>query len=279
MDLVLLKKEEQKNKWIGYGVTTTIHVLLLILLWFSALHTPDPPLKYGGMELSMALGEPDMGGPNDVPAETPAPVEPIPENQPDQQEQVVTQDAEDIPVTAKNTETPKKTDVKKPVDKPIEKPVDKPRVADQRSLFKKNTNTTAEGGRGSGEIAGNEGREDGDPNGSPDGNGHGDGLGGSGGGTGNGEGMGGFYLAGRTLAAKPTVTDNSKETGRVVVAITVDRTGKVIKAVPGAKGTTNLSPVLLEKAKQGALQAKFSPKPDGQPEQFGTITFEFKFKQ
>jgi periplasmic protein TonB len=86
-------------------------------------------------------------------------------------------------------------------------------------------------------------------------------------------------LRGRSLSRRPDITDNSRETGKVVVAIVVDRTGKVIKATPGQKGTTTLSPVLLEKAKQGALDARFSPKPDGPEEQYGTMTFVFRFKQ
>lgn len=277
-----LKKEGQKNRWVGYGVTCSIHGALFILLWYAVLHTPDPPLSYGGMELSMSLGEPEMGGPNDIPTETPEAVPPTPENEPVQEEQMVTQDAEDVEVTAPKVEEQKKTEVKKPVDKPIETPVEKPREADQRSLFKKKTTTTAEGGRGSGDIAGNEGRPDGDPDGSPDGNGHGNGLGGSGGGTGTGHGDGngiGYSLAGRYLSEKPEITDNSKETGKVVVSIVVDRKGNVIKATPGIKGTTNLTPVLLEKAKQGALQTRFSPNPDGPEEQYGTMTFIFRFKQ
>ncbi|MFN5885926.1 MAG: energy transducer TonB, partial [Bacteroidota bacterium] len=58
----------------------------------------------------------------------------------------------------------------------------------------------------------------------------------------------------------------------------VDRNGRVIKATPGQKGTTTLSPVLLEKAKQGALETRFSTRSDGPEEQYGTITFIFRFK-
>jgi outer membrane biosynthesis protein TonB len=290
MDLALQKKEEQKSKLVGYSVTTTIHVLLFILLWYSILHTPDPPLGEGGggMELSMALGEPDMGGPSEIPVESPAPVTPIPENQPDPQEQI-SQEVEDVAVTAKKAEEQKKTEVKKPVEKkPVETPVEKPRVADERALFKKKTTNAADGGRGSGSTAGNEGRADGEPDGSPDGNGHGNGDGGSGGGSGGGNGTGigsgngdgmSYSLAGRSLSNRPEVIDNSKETGKVVVGIKVDRNGKVIEVQPGIKGTTNLTPVLLEKARQGALQARFSPKPDGPEEQYGTMTFIFRFKQ
>lgn len=276
MDQVVLKKQEQQRKWIGYGTTAVVHALLVLLLWWAMLHPPDPPMEYGGMELSMALGQPDMGGPSEVPVAEPTPVEPIPEPVTEEQ-QTVTQDVEEVPVTAKKIETPKKTEVKKPVEKPIQ-PVEKPRVADQRAMFKKSTTAAAQGGSGDGDIPGNEGRPDGVEGGSPDGNGIGNGLGGTGGGTGMGDGLGSFDLKGRKLARRPDITDNSRETGTVVVGITVDRNGNVIKAEPGIRGTTNLTKVLLEKAKQGALDARFSPRSDGPDEQYGTMTFVFKYK-
>lgn len=278
-------KEERKNHIIGYGITFIVHALLFLWLWFSILHTPDPPLGYGGMELSMALGEADMGGPSEVPVEKPAVVQPAQEV-PVQEQPVLTQEDEDVQATAKPPVERPKAEVKKPVEKPKPQetpPVEKPRVADQRSLFKKNSAAASEGGRGDGEVPGNQGNPNGVPDGSPDGNGIGNGLGGSGGGTGRGDGtgdgVGGFELKGRSLARRPDVTENSRETGKVVVGITVDRTGKVIKAQPGLKGTTTLNPSLIEKARQGAMDARFSPKPDGPEEQYGTMTFVFRFKQ
>ncbi len=282
MNTVFQDKQEQQTKLIGYIATGSFHVLLLVLLWFSMLKEHDPPLDAGGMELSMALGELDMGGPSDVPVAEPTPVEAVPAPAPEEQ-QTVTQDVEEVQVAAKKIiETPKKTEVKKPVEKPVEQPVEKPRTADQRAMFKKNTSATAQGGSGDGSIPGNEGRPDGVEGGSPDGNGIGNGLGGTGNGTGTGNGDGngvGYSLDGRILARRPDVTDNSRETGTVVVSITVDRSGKVTKAEPGYKGTTNLTPALLEKARRGAMEARFSPKPDGPEEQFGTMTFIFRFKQ
>ncbi len=280
MNTVFQDKQEQQTKLIGYIATGSFHVLLLVLLWFSMLKEHDPPLDAGGMELSMALGEMDMGGPSDIPVAEPEPVEAVPEPVVEEQ-QTLSQDVEEVQVAAKKTvETPKKVDVKKPVEKPIEKPIEKPRTADQRAMFKKSTSATAQGGSGDGSIPGNEGNPDGVEGGSKDGNGIGNGLGGTGNGTGTGNGDGvGFDLKGRSLARKPDVTDNSRETGKVIVNITVDRTGKVTKAEVGAKGTTTLAPALLEKAKRGALDTRFSPKPDGPEEQFGTMTFIFRFKQ
>ena len=77
----------------------------------------------------------------------------------------------------------------------------------------------------------------------------------------------------------PSIEDNSKSIGKVVVRIVVDRDGNVVKAVPGQPGSTTIENALLEKAKQGALQTKFSPKSDGPEEQYGYITFVFRFRQ
>lgn len=293
MNAVQLKKDEQKSKWIGLSVTMVMHTLLLLFLLWSVLHTPDPPLG-GGQELSLSLGEPDMGGPSDVPVADPTAVEPVPEQVPDDQ-QTLTQDDEEVDVVAKKIEEKKPVvpvvtkPVTTPITKPKEAPVEKPRVVDSKSLFQKKTTASGDGGHGAGKVPGNEGSPDGVEGGSPDGNGIGNGGGGTtsgngpgngtGSGPGDGDGFGGFDLKGRTIARKPIVTDNSRETGKVVVGITVDRNGRVIKVQPGLQGTTNLHPALLEKAKQGAMDARFSPKPDGPEEQYGTMTFVFRYKQ
>jgi hypothetical protein len=63
-----------------------------------------------------------------------------------------------------------------------------------------------------------------------------------------------------------------------VVRIVVNRNGEVIKAVPGQVGSTTTEPSLLQKSKEGAMRTKFSGRDDGPDEQYGTMTFVFKFK-
>lgn len=235
--------------------------------------------------MAISLGEPDMGGPSPTPVEEPSQTVPVEEQITEEENPVATQETEEAPVV----ETPKKenkkpvNEVKKPIKKVEEKPVEQPRRADERALFRKNNNRSSESGSGDGEIPGNEGSPDGSPEGSPDGTGgnggNGSGYGtGNGIGNGNGDGIGSFDLKGRSVAKRPNVEENSRETGKVVVGVVVDRNGRVIKATPGQKGTTTLSPVLLEKAKQGALDTRFSAKTEGPEEQYGTITFIFRFK-
>jgi hypothetical protein len=295
MNAATLYKDNRKNSIISYSVTVVVHAGILLLLWFFVIMPPNPPLSDpGGSGMLISLGEENMGGPDLIPVEEiiSEPEPPQPEQQTNDA-QTITQDNQDAPEIEKTEATKetvvKKIDAKKEVkktEKKIEKPVDVPRKVDQQSLFKKKNNAGQSSGSGDGTIPGNEGKADGDPNGSPDGNGKaGNGGNGEGYGTGDGigngssDGVGTYELRGRSLSRRPDITENSRETGKVVVSIVVDRNGKVIKATPGQKGTTTLSPVLLEKSKQGALEARFSPKPDGPEEQYGTITFVFRFKQ
>jgi outer membrane biosynthesis protein TonB len=272
-----LNNQEQRNKIVGYVATAIIHALLLLLLWWLVLSPPNPPLDYEGINLTMALGEENMGGPSDVPVTDPSVPEPTPPVE-ETEQPVATQDVEEAPAVVAPKEV-KKTEIKKPVEKPIEKPVEQPRKPDEKSLFKKRTNSTDASGHGDGSAPGNQGAPDGDPNGDPNGNGGP----GSGTGTTNGTGPGSgdgitVDLKGRSLARRPNIEDNSKETGKVVVSIVVDRTGKVTKAMPNQRGTTTLSPTLLAKAKQAALDTRFSPNPNAPDEQFGTITIVFKLR-
>lgn len=280
-----IQSRERKNKTAAIVGTAIFHALCLLMLWYMMLYPPNPPLDAGGSGMAISLGEPDMGGPSPTPVEEPSQTIPVEEQISEEENPVATQETEEAPVV----ETPKKenkkpvNEVKKPVKKVEEKPVEKPRRPDERALFRKNNNRSSEGGSGDGEIPGNEGSPDGSPAGSPDGTGGNGGNGsgyGSGNsiGNGNGDGIGSFDLKGRSVARRPNVEENSRETGKVVVGVVVDRNGRVVKATPGQKGTTTLSPVLLEKAKQGALDTRFSAKADGPEEQYGTITFIFRFK-
>ena len=72
------------------------------------------------------------------------------------------------------------------------------------------------------------------------------------------------------------LTSDCFEEGKVVVQVHVDRSGKVIKAVPGVRGTTNNANCLLEKAKKAALKTKFNDSNTAPVIQIGEIVYEFK---
>jgi colicin import membrane protein len=87
-----------------------------------------------------------------------------------------------------------------------------------------------------------------------------------------------YALEGRGFQYLPEPKYDYQGEGRVVVEVSVDRTGKVTQAVPGTKGSTTLDEYLLGVAKDAALKARFDPKPDAREIQKGTITYNFILK-
>ena len=66
--------------------------------------------------------------------------------------------------------------------------------------------------------------------------------------------------------------------GVVVVEIWVDRQGAVIKAFPGADGTTVTDKEMWTAARQAAIKTKFNVSPESPEQMKGTITYIFKLK-
>jgi len=96
---------------------------------------------------------------------------------------------------------------------------------------------------------------------------------------GDGSGLGNqgisYDLAGRGFQSLPAPKYDYQGEGRVVVEVSVDRSGKVTQAIPGTKGSTTLDEYLLRVAKEAALKARFDPKTDAPVIQKGTITYNF----
>ena len=126
-----------------------------------------------------------------------------------------------------------------------------------------NSNGTATGGEGNDNQAGDKGKPNGDPNASGY---YGNGGGGSG---------GNYRLGNRKALAKPKPTYDCNEEGRVVVSISVNKSGRVISARAGIKGTTNSAPCLLKRAKQAALKTKFNSDSKAPSKQVGSIIYNF----
>jgi TonB family protein len=87
-----------------------------------------------------------------------------------------------------------------------------------------------------------------------------------------------YDLEGRNFQALPDPKYEYQGEGRVVVEINVDRSGNVIQAIPGVKGSTTLDDYLLATAKEAALKAKFKADQNAPAVQKGTITYNFKLK-
>jgi hypothetical protein len=84
-----------------------------------------------------------------------------------------------------------------------------------------------------------------------------------------------YVMPGRKLVKQPKIDNLTMEKGIVVVAITINKYGDVVKAEPGAEGTTTTSQYLLTKAKQAAESAKFDGGTTMPLEQRGAITLTF----
>ena len=276
----------------SFGLALLVHGILLIILLFTFLHTQIPPFGGGGGSLSnlglIEIANGDMPLVSENQTIEPVPVQPSPQPKVEE-EKIVTQDNEEAPPIVEKKEI-KKEPKKKPVvnvtapvkPKTKEPPVKPVQKVDPISLYKgKSNGVTSQGNSQTGK--GDQGNPNGDPNALYTGkNGSGTGSGsetGSGGGDGDGKGPGkgsgiSFSLGGRTSVSLSKPFDNSQETGRVVVDITVDKYGNVVTANPGARGSTTTSSHLYKKAQEAALKAKFIPNPEVE-EQRGTITFVF----
>jgi hypothetical protein len=132
----------------------------------------------------------------------------------------------------------------------------------------KNSDGNTDGGEGPDSQGGNKGQLDGDPY-APS----------YFGGSGPGKGGIGFGLGGRGRPSKKIYKQECNEYGLVVVRIEVNRQGKVIKAEPGIRGTTNTHPCLLEPAKKIALSHKWPADADAPTTQVGFVSINFDVGQ
>lgn len=258
-------------------ITVILHVIILLLLFYFGMKYLDPPLESG---IAVNFGTMDVGAGNDQPAE---PIktspkesipEPIPETKTEINEEVVTQNVEDAPVIKKEEkkeviketpkEEPKKVEPKKPDPKP-----DKATTDALSSLINgPKNNGSANGSEGNDNMPGDKG----DPNGDPNANSYY--------GTGMGlDGDGNYLLGGRKALNKERFVQDCNEAGRVVVSIEVDRTGKVISATAGVRGTTNNSRCLLDPAKRAALATRFNADEKAPDKQIGKIIYNFKLSE
>lgn len=93
-----------------------------------------------------------------------------------------------------------------------------------------------------------------------------------------GDGKPSYSLGGRQALVLPKPELDYQMAEVVVVDVTVDRSGKVINAVPGARGSSTFAEAYLKAAQEAAMKAKFDSKPDAQLIQKGTITYYFKLQ-
>lgn len=290
--------KERKNKAGGILGTILFHIGLLLLLLSLALKTPLPLPGEEGVLVN--LGYDDNGlGVDQQEEQASADIKPSPAtaNAEPAKEEYLTQDVEEAP-SIKEKKVEKKVEKKKEPEKVIKKPEPEPEPVkeivppepkpepkpqpDPKAMYKGNGNTGAKGGQ---EGQTGQPGDQGQPNGTPGatlykgggGEGQGGGIGkGTGTGPGDGSGSGISYsLGGRGSLTLHKPSYDSKEQGKVVVTIKVDKNGNVTSAVAGAKGTNVSDQTLWQLAKDAALKSKFASDPNAPETQIGTITYNF----
>ena len=304
---------DTRHKKKSLTLTTLLLSILLLVLFYIGLSYMDPPIENG---ISVNFGTTDFGSgrvqPKErvrsEPLETP-PVEPtkqevseavekVPEKVQEEQvkeapsEKVLTQDDEESITIKQAQDAKRKADAaaaeqkrkadaaeqkaKAEAERIAQQKRDAEEKARQEQEAKKRkldelmgglnkSDGTASGSEGDDNRAGDKGSPDGDPYaesyyGSP----------------GSGSGTGGYGLNGRSLVNKGKVPQECNESGRVVVKIVVDRSGKVISAEPGVKGTTNTAQCLLEPARKTAFMHKWNLDSNAPSQQIGFVVVNFK---
>jgi hypothetical protein len=288
-----LDREKNKNK--SYLLTGIIHGLILLCFFINFFQYEWPPKNESG--ILVAFGEPDQGQGDEAPAEgqnqaiqNPTPNEPTPQlSEPKPVEKAANAST---PVKIKENPTiDVKSDIpntsnKKTANKEAELLLEKQkREAEAKAKQEEEDRKAAEAeakkqeevsnqkkkfgslfgkGQGNTGTAGSQG----DPKGDPDAKVL-DGIA-------KGSGQIGGGLSNRGVTFAPKFTDNSQKTGRVVIAICVDKDGKVTKADFTQRGSTTTDSELISIAKKGALAYKFNVAEI--ESQCGTVTVDFKVK-
>lgn len=265
-----MKLLDTQHKRKSMIITVTTHVIILLLLFFFGLKYLDPPLQSG---IAINFGTSDEGMGNVQPAEkiesAPKPTA-VPPSQPQSEikDEVVTQDVEDAPVIEKEKKKAETPPAKLPEKKPDPKPDQSTTDALSSIIHGPKSDGKKQEGDGDDGKAGDKGSPDGDPN-SRSYYGTGKGL----------DGDGNYQLGGRRALNKEKIMQNCNEEGEVVVAIEVDRSGRVIKAEPGVRGSTNLAACLLEPARKSALATRFNPDENAPVKQVGKIIYRFSLRE
>lgn len=238
----------------------------------------DPPIEQG---IAINFGSTETGQGETQPSEpilsspTPVKSESSETIESEIKEDVVTQEIEDAPVMKKE-ETQKVTDplpVKEEIQKEPEKNPEPKPDKETTTALDNLINAAKNDGKDKGEE-GNDGvsGDKGDPMGDPNAKsyyGIGKGL----------DGDGNYLLGGRKALNKEKFLQDCNEAGTVVVSIEVDRTGRVIHATPGVRGTTNNSNCLKEPARRAALATRFNSDENAPEKQIGKIIYRFTLSQ
>ncbi|MEX0288334.1 MAG: energy transducer TonB [Flavobacteriaceae bacterium] len=292
---------DTRHKKKSFTLTTFLLSVLLLLLFYIGLTYMEPPIENG---ITVNFGTMEFGMGKEQPKEKiksqPTETKKVVEEQVEEQEEVtppeevaeeeVTEKASEKVLTAEDPESiriKQQQAAKRKAEEAArlakakaerleaQKRAEEERARKEKEAKKKKldelmgglnkSDGTATGSEGDDNRAGDKGQPDGDPYattyyGAP----------------GSGSGTGGYGLSGRSLVNRGKVQQDCNQEGRVVVKIFVDRNGKVVRAEPGQRGTTNSHPCLLEPARKTAFLHKWNLDSKAPSQQIGFVVVNFK---
>lgn len=267
------------NKRARIGTAIFMTLLLLFIFFFGLTYLNPPPnsgpvINFGFDE--QGAGETASSEQVDEPVQeqqqevTPPPTE----STPVVTDEVTTQDVEDAAVVEKKKDPKPKVETPKKTKEELEQERKKKemdalfgKVSNESDASKNDGNKSGEGVTQGG---GDQGKETGERNSqSREGQG--------------GPGDGNYLLGGRSALNKVKPKYPCSAEGRVVVKVYVDRSGKVIKAVPGesitnGKSSTTADGCLYNEAKKAALKTTWQPDSKAKEQQIGYIIYNFEKK-
>lgn len=239
----------------------------------------DPPIESG---IAVNFGTSNVGSGNIQPIE-PVKTQPNPQVTEEEvveetveesvaddalSEDVVTQESEESIRIKKEAEVKRKAEAverkaKAEAARKKREEAEKKRKLDELMGGLNTSDGTTTGGQGNDNVGGDKGNPNGNPNS--------DGYYGNAGSGGNGD----YQLGSRKALNRPKPKYECNEEGLVVVAIEVNRNGKVTKATPGIKGSTNTAQCLLSQAKIAAMKTTWQADSKAGSKQIGIIKYRF----
>jgi len=275
--MVLNTVHKQKSFAITLVIMSLIVLALLIMKLTNAIIPPDAEdgiaITFGTD--NMGMGEINPPKPTEQTVATEEPTEETPKTETTPTEQpVLTQNDEEETVVIPKEEVKKKKETPKET-KPTPKKPQKPAASTTDALSSvlnasvKNPHSgNGSGSQGDDNVLGYKG----DPKGNPYASSFfGDSSDGSGSGSGKSWG-----LNGRRYISGEKIFQDCNESGLVIVQIEVDRSGKVVRAKAGEKGTTNKAPCLLDAARKSAMTYRFNADEKAPQTQIGFLSIRFK---
>lgn len=260
----------KRDKRKGWATTISVHILLLLLFSIYGLSYSDPPPEMG---IPINFGYDDQGGGNSVAAPTEPLETPVVAATEAVTETAVTQDIVDAVALPDEPEKSKPEEVKPPEPTPTPEPVKpepiKPEPDQQpdnnllRATRPSSQTAKSQPSTGSGQGRTTGSGDLGKPTGSP---------------KSQGEGLGGNYLLGNRIAqVMPKPPGGCGGLGTVRIKVTVDRSGKVVKAEGGQRGTTVVTGLacMTKQAIAAAKKTTWGADPSAPELQTGYITYNF----